>query len=493
MPKDIALYQTSQIRQLEHQAIHELGIQESELMARAGYSAYLTMRKFYNQVRQIAVFCGGGNNGGDGYVLARLAAEEGLAVVVYHDKPIDELPPTAAEAAQRAIATGVQCLPFEEALDGDAELIVDALLGIGLEGAVHGAIKHVIEIINDSELPVIALDIPSGINADTGMKLGTSVRADITTTFIGAKVGLYTADGPDHCGEIICHDLELEKTDQTILPAAYLLEQQQLCQFMPARKKNSHKGTYGHVLVIGGARGMPGASWLAAMAALRVGAGMVSIATYPEHAKQALAGLPEAMVYGVADENDLKPLLSKATVCVLGPGLGEDVWAEGLFTAAIAAQLPLVIDASGLRLLARNQQHDDNWILTPHPGEAADLLGCDPATIQSDRLKAARSIQAQYGGSVIIKGVGTVIDSGENEVHICPAGNPGMATAGMGDVLSGVIGGLLAQGLSLAEAANLGVWLHAKAGDDAAVKYGERGLIASDLMPFLRYRINTIG
>ncbi|GGI83115.1 NAD(P)H-hydrate dehydratase [Legionella impletisoli] len=493
MPKDTALYQTSQIRQLEQQAIEELGIQESELMKRAGFAAFRTMRKFYNQARHIAVFCGGGNNGGDGYVLARLAAEEGLSVIIYHDKPIEELPHAAAEAAQSAIAAGVQCLAFDDALDPDVELIVDALLGIGLEGTVHGAIEHAIEMINDSGLPIVSLDVPSGLNADTGLKLGTCVRADITTTFIGAKVGLYTVDGPDHSGEIICHDLQLEKDNQAIIPAAYLLEQQSLCQSMPPRKKNSHKGLYGHVLVIGGAPGMPGAPWLAAMAALRVGAGMVTLATHPEQAKQVLPGLPEAMVFGVADEHDLKPLFAKATVCVLGPGLGEDSWAERLFTAAIAAQLPLVIDASALRLLARNQQHDDNWILTPHPGEAAELLGCNTETIQRDRLAASRTIQEQYGGSVIIKGVGTIIDSGENERYLCPAGNPGMATAGMGDVLSGVIGGLLAQGLDLPNAATLGVWLHAKAGDDAAVKYGERGLTASDLMPFLRRRINSLG
>ena len=196
------------------------------------------------------------------------------------------------------------------------------------------------------------------------------------------------------------------------------------------------------------------------------------------------------MVQGIVDETALLPLLAKATVCVFGPGLGDSDWAASLLGAVLSAQLPLVIDASGLRLLARHPQHDDNWILTPHPGEAASLLADSVASVQEDRCQAATLIQQQYGGCVVLKGVGSIITAGEEQTYINTLGNPGMATAGMGDVLSGIIGGLLAQGVSLFDAAKLGVWLHARAADDAVATAGERGLMASDIMPYLRRHLN---
>ena len=249
-----------------------------------------------------------------------------------------------------------------------------------------------------------------------------------------------------------------------------------------ARKKNSHKGEYGHVLVIGGGVGMPGAVALAAKAALRTGAGAVSIVTMPEHVSAVLPLVPEAMIWGIDQVNDLKPLLEKASFCILGPGLGESEWAKTLFLAAISSQLPMLIDASALRLLAQVPQNDDNWILTPHPGEAASLLSCSTKEIQENRFQSAALIQKKYGGVVVLKGSGTLIQTLEKNVFICPKGNPGMATAGMGDVLSGIIAGLCAQGLSLSEAAMLGVWLHALAADSITKDQGERGLIASDLI-----------
>ena len=370
------------------------------------------------------------------------------------------------------------------------ELVVDALLGIGIKGSVRGSIAQAINLINDSGLPVLALDVPSGLDVDTGRVLGVCIHASVTITFIALKVGLYAYDGPDHCGKIICDSLQLEDCFAKIKPAAYQLDEYLLQGIMKPRCKNSHKGLYGHVLVIGGGPGMPGAVYLSALAALRVGAGMVTVATLPEHAGKILPLLPEVMIYGIDGVDSLRPLLENATVVIIGPGLGESSWANELFQAAISAQLPLVIDASALRLLAQNPQHDDNWVLTPHPGEAASLLACSTADIQVDRCRSAQLIQQQYGGGVVLKGAGSVVTSGENETYICVVGNPGMASAGMGDVLSGVIGGLLAQGVPLADAVKLGVWLHARAADDAVITQGERGLLASDLMPYLRRQIN---
>lgn len=269
-------------------------------------------------------------------------------------------------------------------------------------------------------------------------------------------------------------------------------------QLLLPRLKHAHKGFYGHVLIMGGGRGMPGAVALAARAALRVGAGMVSVATWPDYARQPLPELPEAMIHAITHAHDLTPLLAKATVCVLGPGLGEDEWAKQLYSAVIVTPHPLVIDASALRLLAASSEQScnhvsrKNWVLTPHPGEAAVLLNCTIDEVQANRLAAAKRIQQHYGGTVVLKGHESIIVDTRHNVSICTAGNPGMATAGMGDVLSGVIGGLVAQGINSTDATRLGVWLHATAGDYAAKTQGERGLIASDLMPYLHQLSNPV-
>jgi NAD(P)H-hydrate epimerase len=301
---------------------------------------------------------------------------------------------------------------------------------------------------------------------------------------------MYTADAPDYCGEIYCCSLQLDVCMNQLTPAALLLSPDRLALPLAPRKKNSHKGRFGHVLIIGGGPGMPGALSLAAKAAMRTGAGSVTMATWPLHAGQALSLIPEAMISGIKTAKELMPLLDKATVCVIGPGLGESDWAIDLFSAAITSQLPMVIDASALRLLAQNPQVDDNWILTPHPGEAAQLLSCTTELIQKDRYQAAEYIQKKYGGVVVLKGIGTLIQTLEKNTFVCPRGNPGMASAGMGDVLSGIIAGLCAQGYSLSHAAQCGVWAHALAGDTVAKRLGGAGLLASDLLDVLPHILN---
>lgn len=488
----ISLYQVKHIRSCEQLALTDLDLSEEELMARAGSSAFSALARLYPDIRNIAVFCGSGNNAGDGYILARLAHEKGYSVVIHQYKTIEDLPPTARHAALTAIDAGVSCQSLEEMIDSEVELIVDALLGIGVQGDVKGPLAAAINQINDSGLPVVAIDIPSGLNADTGAVLGVCVRATATITFIARKLGLFTLDGPDYCGKIICDSLGLDRLLSTTQSAVHVLDEGLRNALLVPRLKNSHKGHYGHVLIIGGGYGMPGSVFLTANAALRVGAGLVTIATRPEHAGHVLPGLPEAMIYGIDDADELTSLVSRATICVIGPGLGEDEWAHALFTKALTSQLPMVIDASALRILASNHQHDDNWILTPHPGEASSLLNCSTAEVQKNRLAAVNELQRQYGGNVILKGVGTLITTDESETYLCAAGNPGMASAGMGDALNGLIAGLFAQGLSLAEAAKLGVWLHATAADAAAIAKGERGLLASDLMPYIRQQVNIL-
>ncbi|MFA5960009.1 MAG: NAD(P)H-hydrate dehydratase [Tatlockia sp.] len=481
-----ALYQTQQIRACEQKAIEELAIPEDELMARAGTAAFAALTKQFPNVRNIAVFCGSGNNAGDGYVLARIAKEKGFSVVVHQYKTAEHLPPAACHAALRALAVGVNCQELDEHIDSECELIVDALLGIGLTGDVQGSLVAAINQINESRLPVLALDIPSGLDADTGKIRGVCVKASVTVTFIGRKLGLMTLDGVDNTGICVCHDLHLAKCLATIPAVAYLLTSSIQKEQLRPRLKNAHKGLFGHVLIIGGNYGMPGSVCLAAEAAMRVGAGSVTIATRFD---LPLARLPEAMVYRIEKASDLNALMKRATVCVIGPGLGEDEWAQTVFTTALASQLPMVIDAQALRFLAEQPQYDDNWVLTPHPGEAAKLLDTSTAKIQDDRYQSVLRLQKTYGGNVVLKGAGSLI-AGDESVTLCPRGNPGMSSAGMGDVLSGVIAGLIAQGILLPEASQLGVWLHACAGDAAALEKGERGLLASDLMPHLHRLVN---
>lgn len=255
------------------------------------------------------------------------------------------------------------------------------------------------------------------------------------------------------------------------------------------RSRDAHKGLFGHVLIIGGGKGMAGAVRLAAEAALRVGAGLVSVATQPEHISVVVSARPEIMAHGIKKAKDLKPLLAKASVIVVGVGLGQTTWSKQLITETLDAPQPKVIDADALNLLAQQGIKSENWILTPHPGEAARLLTSQVTHIQADRLKAVKTLQQMYGGVIVLKGAGSLICVSDS-VRICKAGNPGMASGGMGDVLSGIIGGLLAQHVNLRQAAELGVYLHASAGDWVAKQQGERGMLASDLMPYLTKLIN---
>lgn len=479
------IYHSNQIREGEKKAARDSLISNEELMERAGNAAFSLMQHVFPHAKKILVYCGSGNNAGDGYVFARLAHEAGYIVYVNQYKLAEELPNVARRAAFKAQAAGVSYQSLNDPNDIEADLIVDALLGIGLSGEVQEPYHSAINQINDCGLPVLSIDIPSGLQADTGKLMGVAVKATLTLCLLAYKLGLFTLDGPDYCGRIVLDDLKMGSCFDAIQASVQCLE----APIWPKRLRNSYKHEFGHVLIVGGNEGMLGATALAAQAALRVGAGMVTIAIHPSHSAF-FAHLPEAMIYHCEQGLDLEPLLEKASVCVVGPGLGLDDWAQNLFDHVITTHLPMIVDASALRLLAIHPQRDDNWILTPHPGEAASLLACSTAVIQQDRLSALEALQAQYGGTVVLKGVGTLIKSDDPLVSICQQGNPGMASAGMGDVLSGVIAGVASQGWNLKDAAKIGVWLHANAGDMAARETGERGLLASDLVPFLRQLVN---
>ncbi len=491
----VLLYQTQQIRQLEQWGVEHGQMTEHLMMQRAGESAYDLLGQFYPDAENIAVCCGKGNNAGDGFVLAEAAARAGLFVTCYCMTPIHEIKPgPAREAAERCADMDVDIVPLTTATDFcSTNVIVDALLGIGLSGEVSEAYKSVIEHINQSEKPVIALDCPSGVDVDTGCVLGSAVHADITVSFIAAKFGLYTHQGLNCSGNVVVADLGFPANAKDSVEAvAKLMNSQEVQSLLPRRHRDSHKGLYGHVLVIGGDYGMGGAVRMAAEAALRAGAGLVSVATRPEHVTVVNATRPEIMCHEVVEADDIIPLLKRANVVVLGPGLGQAEWSQGLFDLVVPWDLPKVMDADCLNLLSQHYHKRDDWILTPHPGEASRLLNIGCADVQSNRLQYVHDLQQKYGGMAVLKGAGTLIQSPTHITEVCNAGNPGMATAGMGDILSGILGGLMAQGLTLEQTARAGVWVHAHAADLAAGIGGERGMLATDVLAHLREVVNPV-
>ncbi len=487
-----ALYRAVQVRELDRIAIQEHGIPGYTLMNRAGEAAFQRLRQRWPNARRITVICGGGNNGGDGYVVARLARQASLEVQALTLANPQMLRGDAQTAWRDASAAEVPIQPFHTDVLNGVDLLVDAILGTGLERPVSGAWREAIEALNAHPADIFALDIPSGLHADTGAILGVAIHAAATITFIGLKQGLFTGQGPACCGDVHFTDLDVPPDIYPALhPASWRYAGDDLPMLLPRRSRSAHKGYFGHVLVIGGDLGLAGAARMAGEAAARCGAGLISIATRTAHAGLQAAMRPELMFHGVEQPDDLAPLLDRATVIAIGPGLGRSDWSRVMLHAALSSDKPLVVDADGLNLLAIEPAFRENWILTPHPGEAARLLKMTPMEVETDRFAAVEDLALRYGGVAILKGAGSLIASREEgQVALCTVGNPGMASGGMGDVLTGVIAALVAQGLPLFAAAKAGVYLHGWAGDQAALAGGERGLLATDLLPSLRQGVN---
>lgn len=504
-----ALYRAEQVRELDRLALEALGIDEFELMRRAGAAAFSQLQERWPHAGSLLVLAGAGNNGGDGYVIAALAAKLGLRVQIAHLSNPDKLGGAAARAWRMAVENDVPMCSFQEFRSRqwqDFDLVADALFGTGLNRAAEGEWLEAIEWINASGLPVLAVDIPSGLHADTGAPMGAAVRARLTVTFIGMKRGLLTHRGPDCTGELIFEDLDappkIHGADTSTTAEVKRIDIHSSAGFLPPREPSSHKGSNGHVLLLGGDHGMGGAIIMAAEAALRSGAGLVSVVTRSGHRPALLARRPEIMVTGTEDGRvDLPALFDRASNIVIGPGLGLGEWSRNLLRAALAGHstrgLPLVADADALRLLAQKAVPETDFpredcVLTPHPGEAAALLGMDVAEVQRDRFAAVEELQRRYGGHCLLKGAGSLIcvPGGPLRIKLCSEGNPGMASAGMGDVLSGIVAGLHAQGLSLEDSLCCAACIHGEAADLAAREAGQRGLIATDLMPFIRRLVN---
>jgi hydroxyethylthiazole kinase-like uncharacterized protein yjeF len=494
MNRPTAIYSAAQVRALDAWEIEKRRVPGFTLMTRAAEGALKLLRARWPQARRVAVVCGAGNNGGDGYVLARLAQAAGLEALVLAATPPDQLAGDARRAQEEWLAAGGRAHPFAgDALSG-SDVVVDGLLGIGLKGAPRAETLAVIRAINAAHRPVLALDIPSGVDADTGAVHEAAVRAEITLSFVGFKSGLFLGDGPEHAGVVLLDDLGIVAPAQPqFAPLLRRIDESEIGAALPPRRRDTHKGESGRVLLVGGGAGMPGALRLAGAAALRVGAGLVTVAGLPENLVAVSAAVPELIYLPTSSVTSLDAAIRAADVLAIGPGLGQGDWAQRLWTQALrAAGVPAVVDADALNLLALDPvKLPPGWIITPHPGEAARLLGVQIPEVQRDRLGAVRELAARYGAVAVLKGAGTLVASAgaDADISICERGNPGMATAGMGDVLTGVIAGLRAQLGDSLRAARVGVLVHALAGDSAA-QTGQRGLIASDVIAELRGWVN---
>jgi len=446
------IYTTADIRRIEQAA------GAAPLMERAGAAAAeLAARLASDKSKDILVLAGPGNNGGDARIAAERLKEKFFRVTVVEK----ELP-----------------------ADKPWALVIDGLFGIGLARPIEGDHAKLVEYANRQTCPVLALDVPSGIASDSGRVMGCAVRASHTITFIALKPGLLTLDGPDHCGEVIVNALGLE-LQKLLPPSAWIAEPGLFRGMLKARPRNFHKGMAGSLAVLGGAAGMTGAALLAGRAALRLGAGRVYVGLLAEDAPAVDLLAPELMLRHPDDALGLD-----LDALVVGPGIGEGERAEALVGAALASDIPCVLDADALNLLSQNEdlrkacaRRKADPLLTPHPAEAARLLGSTVATVQEDRVKAARLLAENLNAHAVLKGNGSIVVARDGHWFINATGNPGMASAGMGDVLAGILGALLAQRYSGETALTLGVHLHGAAADALAGEgNGPVGLAAGELI-----------
>ena len=479
------VYTATEVRAFDRRAIDDFAVPGIRLMQRAGRAAFAALRERWPSAGRLSIVCGAGNNAGDGYVVAGLARDAGLDVQLIQVGDQAKLKGDALAACRFAECRIGAIAPAKGDWRIDGDVVVDALLGTGAKGQVRATFRHAIERINEAGKPVLALDLPSGIDADGGGLLTpVPVRADLTVTFVAAKLGLLTGDAVDYAGELVVADLDLPEAvfdhpgvavlDGTALP-------------MLRRRPSAHKGDFGRLLIVGGEADMGGAVLLAGEAALRTGAGVVSIATRAVNRTAVLARRPELMVRAVESPSDIEDLARRANAIAVGPGLGRSLWGRQLLDFCIAAGKPLAVDADGLNVLADSGglgRLPQGAVVTPHVGEAGRLLGKDAAWIRCRRPQAATAL-SEHGATAVLKGAGTLVAHRGSLRSICLLGNPGMATAGSGDVLTGIVGALLARGLAPQDAAELGVWLHARAGDEAEGRC-KASLVAGDIVESLR-------
>lgn len=485
------LYRADQVRKHEETAAQELGLEMYTLMQRAGQSIFEECLNLIPNVDNYLIVVGVGHNAGDGYLAALHAKLAGKNVTLCAVEPDREVSGDVARARQEWEAIGGKTQQFSSEYLNKADIVIDALLGTGINGSIRTEFAQVIDAINAAQVPVLSIDVPSGLDANTGESLGRCIEADVTVTFVGIKMGLTTGAGKQSCGKLVFNDLGIGKT--FVKHARSDAKALDLAHFngLQPRQVNSHKGSYGRLLCIGGNLGMSGAIRLTAEAALRTGTGLVKVFCHQESKTQVCAGRPELMV--ICD--GLEDALEWATCIAIGPGLGRNEWSTSVFDTVMEycqkQPKPIVIDADALNLKAINTSFISlpDSVVTPHTGEASRLLNVSIDEVEANRFNYARQCAERYDAVCVLKGAGSIIDD-QKHSWVCRHGNPGMATAGMGDVLTGIISSLMAQGIDKSIACQFGVSIHGKAGDLLAEKYGQRGMLASDLFENIRVLVN---
>ncbi len=470
------LYTPESVYLLDRAAVVEDGYSEVELMQRAGERVWRETIGRWPQLSRITVFVGSGNNGGDGFVVALCARRQGVEVQLLVQGDLARQSQTARHYRELWEQGGGEFESWQgQTIEGD--VIVDGLLGIGLQRELDSHWQELVMRINQCPQPRVAIDIPSGLNGQSGRPQPVAVEAQLTVTFIGAKTGQFLADGVDYCGELLFDDLGVSARVHAGVTAA--LEVIESCQLPAPRKRNSHKNDYGNLLIIGGDQGMSGAVALAALAALRTGAGLVTALVHPE-CRANLAAFPEIMVLGW---DALEAKLAEASVVVVGPGLGRGAQAQDCLRLLARATQPMVVDAGALEPGFLHSLASEQCVITPHPGEAAVLLGTSSAEIQENRLRACERLVETFAATTVLKGSGTLIAQVEEPVAaINTRGHAGMASAGMGDVLSGIVAALMGQGLAPFAAARSAVYIHALSAECYSADRDPTGLIASDVI-----------
>lgn len=486
------LYDNDKTKQIDQLAASYLGVNSFELMQLAGAAVY----EHVKQYEHVLVVIGPGNNGGDGFVIAELARQQGQTVHVFALKPMDELTGDARQASELYQGEVLTLDDASKIKQLNFDVIVDAVFGTGLDRPVSAPFDDVIRWMNQQDKPILSVDIPSGLNGSTGCIEGDAVQATDTVSILARNTGLFTADGRDCCGEVHFESLHVPSAVYSeVSHTAKLINKKLLKSLKTERLNNSHKGQFGHVLTAGGQAGMLGAVLLAGRAVLKSGAGSATVITDAEHAHLIPLHAPElmSMDFDGVDCVDgfshrFESQLKRANVLLCGMGLGQSQWSKHLFKNCMKSHLPLVVDADGLNLLSKSVSIPESLsVITPHPSEAATLLKCSTIDVQKNRWQAVKKLAQKFQCIAVLKGSGTLISDG-HEVWCCPYGNANIATAGSGDVLAGMIAGLMAQGWSTVEAAQLGVLWHALAGE--ASEYGMT-LTASELLNSLHSSLNS--
>jgi hydroxyethylthiazole kinase-like uncharacterized protein yjeF len=496
-----------EMREMDRLTIQEYGVSSLALMERAGeaVSAAITQKFSKPAKKGVLIVAGKGNNGGDGFVVARLLKKRRVRCEVALLAKRAELSPDAAHNCRAFEKIGGKVTEVAADQPGtlarrivDKGLVVDAILGTGIKSAVRGLYAEAITLMNASGVPIVAVDIPSGLDTDRGSQLGVAIQAELTVAFGYAKLGQVIYPGVDFVGDLAVADIGIDpRAATTVNPATELLLAEEMSWLVPRRAADTHKGTYGHVLVIAGARGKTGAAILACRAAMRAGAGLVTLVA-PRSLNDIFASsLVEVMTEPSpeSDAGDLAELssdqwlrlLQRKSALVFGPGLGiSDAARNNLRWLMRNLEIPWIIDADGLNNLAfdldRLNRAKTPPVLTPHPGEMSRLTGKSAAAIAEDRVGIAREFALQHRCYLVLKGARTIVATPFGKAYINSTGNPGMASGGMGDVLAGMLGALAGQGFDPEEAVKLGVFLHGFVGDRAAAEKGDIGLIASDII-----------